>query len=174
MTDLNDLTVEKIRGAHPDAIAEVIDFRGERTIVVKRERIVDVCRLLHDDEDLAYNFLADLCATDDWPQENRFSVNYHLLSLPNNHRIRLKVYLDRDNPVMPTVTGVYPPANWYERECWDMFGIQVEGHPYLHRILMPEDWVGHPLRRDYPLGYEEVQFSFNWREVQARKPRPTR
>lgn len=174
MADLHELTVEKIRNAYPDAIEDIVDFRGERTIVVKPERIVEVCRLLQEDEDLGYNYMADISAVDYWPDEMHFAVNYHLLSLPHNQRIRLKVYVDRENPALPTVTSVYPPANWYERECYDMFGIRFEGHPDLRRILMPADWEGHPLRRDYPLGYEEVQFSHNWHEIQKRKPRPTR
>jgi NADH-quinone oxidoreductase subunit C len=174
MTPLHDLAVEKVRGVYPDAIEDIVDFRDERTLVVKREQLVDVCRLLRDDRDLLFNFMADITATDYWPEELRFGVIYHLLSLPNNTRIRVKVYVTREDAVLPSVTDVYISANWYERECYDMFGIRFEGHPDLRRILMPADWEGHPLRRDYPLGYEEVQFSHNWREIQERKPKPVR
>jgi NADH-quinone oxidoreductase subunit C len=82
----------------------------------------------------------------------------------------LRTRLDNASPVMPTLTGVYPNANWKEREIWDMFGITFEGHPDPRRILMPSDWEGHPLRKDYPLGYEEVQFTFNYDEIHQRKP----
>lgn len=174
MANLHELAVEKIRAAYPDAIEAIVDFRGERTLIIRPERIVDVCRLLRDDPDLLFNFLADISAVDYWPEEMRFAVNYHVLSLPHNQRIRLKMFVSREDPAVPSVVSVYPAANWYERECYDMFGIRFEGHPDLRRILMPADWEGHPLRRDYPLGYEPVQFTHNWREIEERKPRPVR
>jgi NADH-quinone oxidoreductase subunit C len=174
MANLHEVAVEKIRAVYPDAIDEVIDFRGERTLVIKPQHIVAVCLLLRDDADLLFNFMADVSATDHWPEDMRFAVNYHLLSLPYNQRIRLKVYVSREEPVLPSITGVYVVANWYERETYDMFGIRFEGHPDLRRILMPNDWQGFPQRRDYPLGYEDVQFSHNWREIQERKPKPVR
>ena len=87
-------------------------------------------------------------------------------------RLEVRVPLDGDEPVMDSVIAVYPVANWHERELWDMFGIRFNNHPDMRRILMPEDWVGHPLRKDYPLDYEEVQFSFNFEEIEQRKPRP--
>jgi len=85
-------------------------------------------------------------------------------------RVRLKVLVPEEDPEVPTVTNVYINADWYEREAWDMMGIKFAGHPDLRRLLMPADWEGHPHRKDYPLGYEEVQFSFNWREIDAKKP----
>jgi NADH-quinone oxidoreductase subunit C len=110
---------------------------------------------------------------DYWPQtEPRFHVVYQFNSYSKHIRITVRVPLDGNEPVMDTVTGVYPNANWLERELWDMFGIRFEGHPDLRRILMPFDWEGHPLRKDYPLGYEEVQFTFNYDEIDQRKPRP--
>jgi NADH-quinone oxidoreductase subunit C len=93
-----------------------------------------------------------------------------LTSLTQNLVIQVRVPLDGTAPKIPTVSGVFETANWRERELYDMFGIQVEGHPDMRRILMPEDWEGHPLRRDYPLGYEEPQFSFNYKEIDLRKP----
>ena len=87
-------------------------------------------------------------------------------------RLEVRVPLDGNEPVLNSVTSIYPNANWFERELWDMFGIHIEGHPDLRRILMPYDWEGHPLRKDYPLGYEEVQFTFNYEEILNRKPRP--
>ena len=97
-------------------------------------------------------------------------VVYQFNSVSQHIRITLRVPLDGDAPTIDTMTGVYPNANWLERELWDMFGIQIEGHPDLRRILMPHDWQGHPLRKDYPLGYEEVQFSFNAEEIDRDKP----
>jgi NADH-quinone oxidoreductase subunit C len=97
-------------------------------------------------------------------------VVYGIRSLPRNLIVFLRVPLDGNFPSLQTITDVYCNANWFERELWDMFGLQFEGHPDLRRILMPEDWEGHPLRKDYPLGYEEVQFTFNLDEVDRRKP----
>ncbi len=170
--DLSAVTLDKIQAALPGAVLGVKDFRGERTLRIKPEQIADVGRLLRDDPALRYNYLSDLSATDYWPEEPRFCVNYHLLSLPHYYRIRLSVYLPGDDPVVPSVTGLWPSANFPEREAYDMFGVKFSGHPNLTRILMPQDWVGHPQRRDYPLGYEEVQFTHNIDDVQASKSRP--
>jgi NADH-quinone oxidoreductase subunit C len=120
-----------------------------------------VCRLLRDDPALSYDLLADLSATD-WPdREKRFEINYHLLSLHTRTRARLKVCV-AEGEAVPTVVGVWSTANWQEREIFDMFGVPFDGHPDLRRILMPDDWEGHPLRRDYPLGREDVEFT-DWR-----------
>ncbi len=170
--DLSTLTVDKIKAAFPDALEGVKDFRGERTLRIRRERIVDVCRLLRDDADLHYNMLSDLSGTDYWPEEPRFCINYPLLSMSANYRLRLSVYVTGDDPVVPSVVAVWPAANWMEREAYDLFGVTFSGHPDLRRILMPLDWEGHPLRKDYPLGYEDVQFTHNVDEIQAEKPRP--
>jgi NADH-quinone oxidoreductase subunit C len=91
-------------------------------------------------------------------------------SLAHNRMIGLRVPLDGNAPTIPSITAIYANANWFERELWDMFGIRFDGHPDLRRLVMPYDWVGHPLRKDYPLGYEEVQFSFNFDEIDVRKP----
>ncbi len=107
---------------------------------------------------------------DYYPNEPRFALCYHLYSVYYMRRLRLKVYLPGDDPRVPTVTTIFPAANWQEREAFDMMGIVFEGHPDLRRILMPRDWVGYPLRKDYPLGYEQVQFSFNYDEIQRQKP----
>jgi len=163
-------TVAALRKKFPDAVQEVIEFRGETTVVVDAASLVAVCLFLRDDADLNYNYLADLAGIDYYPDEPRFAVSYIVYAMTVNARFRLKVFISGDEPEVPTVTGVWPTANWYEREVYDMFGITFTGHPDLRRLLMPADWVGHPHRKDYPLGYEEVQFSFNWREVDARKP----
>jgi NADH-quinone oxidoreductase subunit C len=164
--DVKDLTVEKIRAALPEAISATRDFRGERTLRIRREDIVAVCRLLRDDPELDYNYLSDLSGTDYWPAEPRFCVNYHLLAMGTNTRLRLSVYLTGDDAVVASVTGVWPAALWH------MFGVSVSGHPDLRRILMPAEWVGHPQRKDYPLGYEDVQYTHNVDEIQRGKPRP--
>jgi NADH-quinone oxidoreductase subunit C len=127
--NLHELTVSKIEAAFPDAIESVKDFRGERTIRVRRERLVEVCRLLRDDPGLRYNYLSDLSATDYFPDEPRFCVNYHMLSMPhNNARVRLSVYVSGEDAVVPSVTGVWP-SNWPEREAYDMFAGSQPSRP---------------------------------------------
>ncbi|HVI96721.1 MAG TPA: NADH-quinone oxidoreductase subunit C [Anaeromyxobacter sp.] len=116
--------------------------------VVKRERIVEVCRFLETEPGLELDFLEDLTAID-WPKRNVIEVVYHLLSYTHRHSIVLKVEADRANPVVPTVEGVWKTANWFEREVYDLFGVTFEGHPDLRRIMLPDDWIGHPLRKDY-------------------------
>jgi NADH-quinone oxidoreductase subunit C len=163
---------EQIKAQFPDAVQEIIEFRGEVTVVVMASRIEEIALYCRDTEGLEFNQLSDLSGNDTFPQEPRFGVSYWLYSLVYGHGLRLKVYAPGDNPVVPSVTGVWQGANWLEREIYDMFGVTFEGHPDLRRILMPYDWQGHPLRKDYPLGYEEVQFSFNYDRVQAKKPHP--
>jgi len=150
---------------------DVQEFRGEVTLIVPPEHIVSVAQALRDD--YGFEQLVDVTAVDYFPQlEPRFHVVYHIRSLAQTLIICLRVPLNGNYPSVSTVEKVYPGANWYEREVYDMFGITFEGHSDLRRILMPYDWQGHPLRKDYPLGYEEVQFSFNIDEVLKRKLRP--
>lgn len=149
--------------------AEMIEFRGDTSLVVAPEHVIACIQALRDEFD--FNLLSALTAVDYWPaQEPRFHVIYQLYSIPNNIGIGLRVPLNGNSPSLPTIEGLFPGANWHEREVWDMFGIHIEGHSDLRRILTPYDWEGHPLRKDYPLGYEEVQFSFNYQEVDQRKP----
>lgn len=144
-------------------------FRNETTFIIKPEQIIRVCTTLKDE--FKFEILTAQTAVDYWPQINpRFHVVYHIYSITHNLRISLRVPLEGNSPSMPTIESVYPNANWYEREIWDMFGINFENHSDLRRILMPHDWEGHPLRKDYPLGYEEVQFTFNFDEIDLRKP----
>ena len=141
---------------HPEWVSEVVNALRETTWVVPREHIVAVCALLKTTPELEFNFLADLCGFDRGPEEEpRFEVNYHLFSTTRYHRLRLKVILNEDDPHVPTVTGVWRTANWHERETFDLFGIIFDDHPDLRRILLPDDWQGHALRKDFPLrGYE--------------------
>lgn len=166
----DQFTVEKVNEAVPGAIEEIIDFRGERTLVIGQEHIKKVCQLLKSDESLGYNFLADVCADDLLPDYPRFAVNYHLYSIPHNHRLRLRVFVEDPDQGPPTMGDIWAVATWLEMEVWDLMGVRFEGNSSLRRLFLPEDWQGHPLRKDYPLGYEEVQFSFNWEEIDARKP----
>ena len=145
-------TVEKVRQKFPQAIVETVEFRDEQTIVLKPEDLVTVCSYLQ--KDLQFNFLSSVTGVD-WPERiPRFDVVYHLLSIPNQCVLRLKVRVGQrreEHPAVPTVVGVWPSANWYEREVYDLFGITFTGHPDLRRILMPMDWTTYPLRKDYPL-----------------------
>jgi NADH-quinone oxidoreductase subunit C len=128
--------------------------RDEMSIYIDRACLREVCTILRDDPECAFNFLSDVTCVDWTPAEPRFEVIYHLLSISKKERVRLKVRLDGASPVVESVTPVWPAANYFEREVFDLFGIRFSGHPYLRRIQMPEDWEGHPLRKDYPVeGY---------------------
>jgi len=151
--------LEKLGEQFPGAFFEARRFRNELTIYVPVEAIVAVCTFLRDDEELNFNYLSDLTGND-WPDRDpRFEVIYHLYSLEHYTRLRLKVRVLEEEPKVPTVTGVWGTANWHEREVFDMFGIDFEGHPDLRRILLPDEWLGHPLRQDYAIGWEEPEFT---------------
>jgi len=146
----------RLRGRLGARVLETHDHLGDHTAVVASEGIVDALTFCRDDALLRFDMLMDLTAVDyltfpgreDGP---RFDVVYHLYSVAHNHRVRLKVRVEQDAPLVPTATGLWPIANWLEREVWDMFGIRFEGHPDLRRLLMYEEFVGHPLRKDYPI-----------------------
>jgi NADH-quinone oxidoreductase subunit C len=146
--------VEKLREENAEWITEVKEALGEVTIFVPRESIVDVCWVLKTKH--GFDMLADLCGADRGPEEDpRFEVNYHLFSTTHHKRLRLKVLLSEDDPKVTTVVTVWKTANWHERETFDLVGVIFEGHPDLRRILLPSDFDGHALRKDYPLrGYE--------------------
>lgn len=146
--------VEKLRARDAEAVVEVISFRGETTVVVPSRRLRAAAGFLASEPSLGYSFLSDITTVDRFPLEPRFEVNYHLLALERKDRLRLKVRVGGSDPVLPTVIPVWPTANWHERENFDLFGIRFEGHPDLTRIVLPDDWEGHPLRKDYPVeGY---------------------
>jgi len=142
--------LDALREAMPDAVSEAAYWAGEVTVVVPREKILEVLRFLHDDDRTAFDLLADQTAADYPDREKRFEVVYHLYSIPRNHRLRLKVHLAEGESVA-SAAEVYKAAGWHEREVFDMFGIPFDGHPDLRRILMPDDWQGYPLRKEYPL-----------------------
>jgi NADH-quinone oxidoreductase subunit C len=164
-----DPIAETLKARFGDAITGVVEFRGETTIHVQPDAIAGVCLFLRDDEAASYDFLSDVSAVDVWPDEPRFQVNYHLYSMTRNTRLRLKASV-RDGQSLPSVTGVWPAANWFERETYDLFGVKFDDHPDLRRLLLPDDYLGHPLRRDAPLVVEEVEFTYNYDEIEARKP----
>ncbi|MFO7577043.1 MAG: NADH-quinone oxidoreductase subunit C [Pelovirga sp.] len=141
--------VEKLKAKFSSEILDVVEFRGETTVTVKKEQIVDICTFMRDQG--GYNLLCDLCSVDYLGQAPRFMVVYNLYNIPSKQRIRLKAPVDEQDARINTVSTVWSTANWMERECWDLMGIDFTGHPDQRRILMPEDWEGHPLRKDYPL-----------------------
>jgi NADH-quinone oxidoreductase subunit C len=168
---MNDSLATTIQAIQDEFDVPSSEFRGQYSLLVPCEQLVQVCQALRDR--FAFEILIGQTAVDYWPQmEPRFHVVNQLRSLQHNSRLILRVPVSGLKNSLPTLTTIYPNANWHEREIWDMFGIHFEGHPDLRRILMPADWEGHPLRKDYPLGYEEVQFSFNKEEIAARKPKP--
>jgi NADH-quinone oxidoreductase subunit C len=152
-----NVVAELLRSWNPKAVAEVLEFRGETTIVVPRELLRATAEHCRQDAGLQYNLLTDATCLDRYPNEPRFELNYHLVSIPRREKVRLKVKLSGNDPVVDSLVPVWPGANWLEREIFDLFGIRFSGHPDLRRILLPDDWEGYPLRRDYPVeGYRDV------------------
>ena len=143
--------MQKLRDWDPQAVAEVIEFRGETTAVVPAQALLRVAEYLASEPSLRFTYLSDISAVDRFPIEPRFEVNYHLLSLDRKERLRLRVRLPGAEPAVASVIPVWPTANWHERETFDLFGIRFNGHPDLTRILLPDEWEGHPLRKDYPV-----------------------
>ena len=158
VTDIEQLkghpAVSRLVGWNPQTVQGVKFDRDEMTIYVDRSVIREACALLRDDPNCPFNYLSDVTCVDWYPSEPRFEVVYHLFSIPKKERVRLKVRLNGDAPALESITSVWPGANYFEREVFDLFGIRFNGHPYLRRLLMPENWEGHPLRKDYPVeGY---------------------
>jgi len=154
---------ERLQARFPDASIRRVTGPALRdfTLMVPADRLVEMCTFLRDDPELDFAMLSWIGGADYLPRHPRFEVVYNLLSLSQNLRIHLKVEVAEEHPRVPTVTGVWATANWHERETYDFYGIEFTGHPDLTRILLPEDWVGWPLRKDSPLGYEEVAFTHN-------------
>jgi NADH-quinone oxidoreductase subunit C len=149
---------EKIKENFPDDVVEVTNFRNQVSVIVKKDRILKICGYLHDEPTLCFDHLQDLCGVDyHGKKEPRFEVVYNLYSVRYRHKIRLRAQVPADAPSIKTVTSIWAGANWHERECFDMFGIIFKEHPDPRRILLPEDWEGHPLRKDYPLKGPELE-----------------
>ena len=160
-----------VRESAPGLSVEVEHSCGQLALRVPREGLVRICRGLKHDPETRFDYLADLCGVDYLGRRAvRFQVVYNLYSIPKNHRLRLKVDVDGEDPWVESVTGVWKAANWHERELYDMFGIEVRGHPDLRRILMPDDWEGHPLRKDYPLRGKGRRDDFSFVPDEDRPP----
>ena len=149
----NHPLVKKLKAQFGEAIGDTSEFIGQLSVHVDRARIVDVCRFLRDDAETPFNYLSDLTCVH-YPDQVAapFEVVYNLFSIPTNERVRLKV---KTSDGVESVTSVWPAANWLEREVYDLFGVQFAGHPDLRRLLLPSDWDGYPLRKDYPLEFVE-------------------
>ncbi|HEY6214593.1 MAG TPA: NADH-quinone oxidoreductase subunit C [Vicinamibacterales bacterium] len=144
--------VAALQDAVPDSAPEAAASADlHATVYVERDAVQAAARALRDRPELAFTFLAELTAVDYWPREPRFELIYVLVSIAHRHRVRMKVRVHGGDAHVATVTDVWPAASWLEREVWDMFGIAFDGHPDPRRLLMPEDWEGHPLRKDYPV-----------------------
>jgi NADH-quinone oxidoreductase subunit C len=147
---MNEAILEKLRSAFGESIRATYEFRGDLTVTVQKEDIVRVGEFLKTDPALAFDMLIDLLGVDLYRPEERFEVIYNLYSLTHRAYVRLKVLVDEQDLHVPTVTGVWPGANWHERETYDMFGLKFSGHPDLRRMFMPEEFEYHPLRKDFP------------------------
>jgi NADH-quinone oxidoreductase subunit C len=157
---LDNLIINRIKEKFADSILEVVEFRNELTCVIKKDDLPTICIFLRDDPELAFNFLSCISGVDFPERTPRFDVVYELYSISKNNRVRLKVKVNEKGSI-PSVTSIWNTANWHEREVFDLFGVNFEGHPDLRRIVMPDDYKGHPLRKDFPLTREEVAFSHN-------------
>ncbi|GAC1666440.1 MAG: NADH-quinone oxidoreductase subunit C [Candidatus Acidiferrum sp.] len=152
-----DAAVERLRAWNPDAIAEVAHFRNETTIVIPRELLRRAAEICRDDASLQFDLLTDATCVDRTPSEPRFELNYHLVSIPLKQKVRLRTRVLGSDAVVDSLVPVWPGAGWLEREIFDLFGVRFAGHPDLRRILLPDDFAGYPLRRDYAVqGYRDI------------------
>jgi len=150
MSDVNGAAL-RLKETYPEAVEDLASFRGDTSVWIRKEDILEVGRFLKEEPELAFDFLTLATAVDYFPKEPRFEMVYHLYSMQHNTRLILKVRLPSEEPMVESVTPLWSTANWHEREAFDLMGIRFENHPDLSRILMPDDWEGHPLRKDYPL-----------------------
>ena len=146
-TTQNADVADELRGQFGDAIGEVTAYAGETTVYVARDAIVEVCQALYD---AGFTYMSDMGTLDRFTEEDRFEVFYNLVAMERGRRLRLKVRVDEEDAVIPTVTGIWPGAGWHEREAWDMMGVRFEGHPDHRRVYMPEDFAYHPARKEFP------------------------
>jgi len=143
--------IDLVKGKFPEIVTSSHQQHGDETVMVKRKNIVEVMRWLRDNEETAFNMIMDLTAVDNYGKKPRFEVVYHLYSVSKNHRLRVKAEVPADDPKINSLVPVWVGADWYEREVWDMYGIRFSGHPSLKRLLLYEEFKGHPLRKDYPI-----------------------
>lgn len=145
------MTLNKLTSRFPDSIVETHSYLGDDTAIVKKENILEICTFLRDDEELLFNFMMDLTAVDYLGREPRFEVVYHLYSLKYNRRVRIKAKVSETDCSIDSVVPIWVSANWFEREAYDLYGVVFKSHPDLRRILLYEEFEGHPLRKDYPI-----------------------
>jgi NADH-quinone oxidoreductase subunit C len=139
---------ERLKARFGEDVGALTEPKIDPYCTVKRERLLEICRFLKDEPGIELDFLEDLTAID-WPKKNQIEIVYHFISYSHRHLFKMKVELDRAAPTIPSVEAIWKTANWFEREVYDLFGVTFEGHPDLRRLMLPDDWVGHPLRKDY-------------------------
>jgi NADH-quinone oxidoreductase subunit C len=166
----NQTVTSFLRDRLGEGLLAADEFRGDLSLTLTPAAYVVAAQLLRDEPGLRYTLLENLCGVDYLGREPRFEVVAHLVSMQHTHRVCLKVGASEASPRVPSLTSLFPTANYQEREAFDLLGLQFDGHPSLTRILMPDDWVGHPQRKDHPLGDEEVAFTFNQESIYAQKP----
>jgi len=146
-----NFVVERLRAWNPEAVESVAEFRGETTVVVPARFLRAAAERLRDDALLRFDLLSGISCVDRYPLEPRFELNYHLTSIPRRAKVRIRVRAGGENPAVDSLIPVWPGSNWMEREVFDLFGVRFAGHPDLRRIVLPEDWEGYPLRKDFPV-----------------------
>ncbi len=157
-----ELIAQRVRGSlGDDAVTDTSYYRGRATLQVSPAAVHDVLAYLQKGDDEPWEALMSLHACDYLPEEPRFGIHYELLSMERTDRLNVKTRVGLEDPRVPTVVDIFPTANFHEREAYDMFGVVFDGHPDLRRLLMPEDYVGYPQRRDFPMGGEPVLYTFN-------------
>jgi NADH-quinone oxidoreductase subunit C len=164
---MNKKTFQRFQKQFKDAIIDTHDRLGDVTAIVDKSRIREICEYLRDDERMSFTMLSDLTVVDYLKRAPRFEVVYHLYSIPHGHRLRLRVPVEEGEEVVESIHDVWKAANWAEREAWDMFGIRFDGHPDLRRILMYEEFEGHPLRKDFPIQGSQPRMDLRARERDA-------
>ncbi|MBA4374807.1 MAG: NADH-quinone oxidoreductase subunit C [Anaerolinea sp.] len=170
---MNELLSSAIKALGEKFGGQVSEFRDEVTLLIPPDKVTAAATVLRDE--FTFDMLSAETAVDYCPQTNpRFHMVYIFYSTTLKVYLTFRAHVNGDDPKIATMETIYPSANWREREIWDLFGIRFEGHSDMRRLLMPPNWEGHPLRKDYPLGYEEVQYSFNFDEIDVRKPKGVR
>lgn len=171
---MNSVIENRLEKEYSDKLVKLYTFRGDLNVVIKPPDLVEICRFLKTDPELKFNFLSCITAVDYLgKKEKRFELVYILFSIPKHLRVIIKTSINEGDEV-PTLTGLWDTANFQEREVYDMFGIKFSGHPNMKRILMDDDWVGYPQRKDFPLTYEMPRFTHNRDEIDTRHKSPWR